>query len=163
MKPLNAPDKHYLLAAQGWIELGNNAEALIELDKISSAHRGHPDVVQVRRQLCGSVETEDTVFDIARTICALEPLLPVAADKIQNSPSRRPLSQSKSTAALTARLPELFAIPYNLACYACQLGSVKEAWEWFRMAVEMSDEEQIRELALNDPDLAPLWDRIRSM
>ena len=35
MKPLEPPDSFHLLAAQGWLELGNHVEANEELDKIT--------------------------------------------------------------------------------------------------------------------------------
>jgi hypothetical protein len=63
----------------------------------------------------------------------------------------------------SVKLPLLFAVPYNLACYACQLGNLKEAWEWLQVAVELCDAEEIRNLAINDPDLEPLWDQVREL
>jgi len=37
MKPLSAPDSHYLRAAQGWCELHAFAEADAELDNITAS------------------------------------------------------------------------------------------------------------------------------
>jgi hypothetical protein len=163
MKHLEPPDTHYLLAAQGWLELGNQAEAFHELDKIAPAVRMHPDVVKMRWQIYGKAQPWRTVLDIAKTICRLEP---ISLGQSKPPQAAVPLSVSENqvrSKAAAIRLPDLYAIPYNLACYACQLGNVSEAWEWFQMAIEMSDFEELRRLALNDPDLAPLWDRIRGL
>ena len=47
MKPLEPPDSLHLQAAQGWLELGNHAEAEAELDNITASSREHPDVINV--------------------------------------------------------------------------------------------------------------------
>jgi len=48
IKPLSETDQRHLLAAQGWVELGNHIEADSELDKIVNEYRVHPDVLEVR-------------------------------------------------------------------------------------------------------------------
>jgi hypothetical protein len=52
-------------------------------------------------------------------------------------------------------------IPYNLACYACQLGDLDDARRWLERAVALRSRADLRRLALNDHDLQPLWDEIR--
>ena len=51
-------------------------------------------------------------------------------------------------------------IRYNLACYACRLGRLKEAWEWLEDAFELSDANQVKLMALDDPDLELFWTKI---
>jgi hypothetical protein len=51
-------------------------------------------------------------------------------------------------------------IPYNLACYACQLGRLKNAWGWLEEAFEVGDSKALKLMALDDPDLEPLWAEI---
>lgn len=167
MKPLEPPDRHHLMAAQGWLDLGNREEASLELERIAPELRFHPDVVKVRWRLYGRNENWHTVLRIARTICDLEPI----SDPVETPvswPARRASLGSRKTPVLRSGggpigLPELFAIPYNLACYACQLGNVNEAWEWFKMALDMADASELRRIALNDPDLEPLWKRISKL
>jgi hypothetical protein len=49
-------------------------------------------------------------------------------------------------------------IAYNLACYMCQLGRKKEAWNWLERAFDAAtDPKSIKTMALDDPDLEPLW------
>ena len=59
------------------------------------------------------------------------------------------------------RFPENEAIPYNLSCYACQFGDLVLAMHWFQAAEKIGDPEKIREVALQDPDMEPIWDRIK--
>ena len=54
------------------------------------------------------------------------------------------------------------AIPYNLACYACQFGNLELALDWFQAAKQVGDPDKIREVALLDPDKEPIWDQIRA-
>jgi hypothetical protein len=54
----------------------------------------------------------------------------------------------------------LFAIRYNLACYACQLGNQEEAWDWLEDAFELGDSKRVKLMALDDLDLEPFWAEI---
>ena len=48
VKPLEHPDSLHLQAAEGWLDLGNCAEASKELEQITPHLRSHPDVLKVR-------------------------------------------------------------------------------------------------------------------
>jgi hypothetical protein len=42
--------------------------------------------------------------------------------------------------------------------YTCQLGRKKEAWNWLEKAFDAAtDPKPIKTMALDDPDLEPLW------
>jgi hypothetical protein len=56
--------------------------------------------------------------------------------------------------------PKEWVIRYNLACYACQLGKHKEAREWLKIAFSTGEANQVKLMALHDPDLEPLWKQI---
>jgi hypothetical protein len=53
--------------------------------------------------------------------------------------------------------PKVYMIPFNLACYESQLHWFKEAEKWFKKAMAI-DEKTVKKLAIDDPDLKPLWD-----
>ena len=55
------------------------------------------------------------------------------------------------------RFPQVWTIPYNLACYCAQLGRLDECEEWFKKAMTI-DKQTVRQAAVDDPDLKPLWD-----
>ena len=55
------------------------------------------------------------------------------------------------------QFPQEPTIPYNLACYTCQLHhDPAETFAWLEKAVAAGEREEIFRLALSDPDLAPL-------
>lgn len=58
------------------------------------------------------------------------------------------------------RFPREAIIPFNLACYECQLGDQETALRYLREAESL--EPSCRALALRDCDLAPLWPRLDS-
>ncbi len=54
--------------------------------------------------------------------------------------------------------PKLWVIRHNLACYACVMGQIKIAMERLKQASDLaSQNEDIRQQALNDPDLEKIW------
>src|SRR5438477_3985711 len=57
-----------------------------------------------------------------------------------------------------AKFPRDAAIPYNLACYYCQLGQIKNAKNYLKKAFEIDLD--WRMAALEDEDLRPLWDSV---
>lgn len=58
--------------------------------------------------------------------------------------------------AVVARFPKDSIIPYNLACYACQLGDEVGAQNWILLATRLRPKEEVRAMGLEDPDLKPL-------
>jgi hypothetical protein len=59
-----------------------------------------------------------------------------------------------------AKFPREGAIPYNLACYYCQLGEMETAKDYLKKAFEI--DLNWRTAALNDDDLKPLWDSLQT-
>ena len=55
------------------------------------------------------------------------------------------------------KFPTVQVIPYNLACYAAQLGDLAAASDWLAQAFKLGNKKEIKLQALDDPDLAPLW------
>jgi hypothetical protein len=48
-------------------------------------------------------------------------------------------------------------VPYNLACYACQLGQIDMARRLLKRAFFVGDAKSVKLAALADPAFAPLW------
>jgi hypothetical protein len=56
------------------------------------------------------------------------------------------------------KFPGEHLVRYNLACYAAQLGRLADAQAWLARAFEIADDlAQMKLMALDDPDLEPLW------
>lgn len=162
---LSPSDVHYLKAALGWVELGNLDEAQEELAWIDAASQHHPAVLEVRWQLEAHRQQWETALAVA------EELFQAAPDRVSSWVHRAySLRRAKSGglgAAHEALLPAVekfpneLIVPYNLACYVAQLGQLEAAWEWLLRATKVSDAATILKMALADPDLEPLWDRLK--
>ena len=66
-------------------------------------------------------------------------------------------------APVAEKFPAVSTIPYNLACYACQLGNPAEARQWLAKAIEIGGVDDIKRMALADPDLKPMWEEIKKL
>lgn len=53
-----------------------------------------------------------------------------------------------------------YLIAYNLTCYECQLGNQKRALQNLEEAIDLAGKKDIRQMALDDPDLEPIWPNI---
>jgi hypothetical protein len=61
------------------------------------------------------------------------------------------------------KFPREVLIPYNLACYQCQLGDLEESRKYLRLAFKIGGRRQLLALALDDPDLKPIRDDLGSL
>jgi Flp pilus assembly protein TadD len=167
MRKLEPPDTHYLMAAIGWCELGNLSEARAELTHISPAQQEHPDVLEVRWAIAAGQECWEEGLQVARALLRAAPKRPTGwlhrAYALRRVPNG---SVQKACAALLpafAKFPNEATISFNLSCYACQMGHLAAAREWLQRAIAIEGKEKIREQALNDSDLEPLWNEIREL
>ena len=162
VRKLEPPDLHHLNAAVGWLELGKPAESRIELDRIAPEHRTHPAVLDVRWRICAVVKDWLGALDAAERLIDLDPKNPCGW--INQSYSLHELGMTAK--ALDRLLPVAEKFPsnafvhYNLACYACQLGNLQDARSWLEAAIRIKGRKRIRQMALSDPDLKPLWGEI---
>jgi len=167
MQRLEPPDSHYISAAVGWLELGVPKEAEAELDQIAAGLQMHPDVLEVRWVILAQTRRWDAALEIARTLLRKAPHR--SSGWLHQAYSLRRLGQQGLKDAWDALLPayDKFprepTIPYNLSCYACQMSRFEEARTWLRRALKLGDKDKIKQMALDDPDLEPLWDEIKKL
>jgi Flp pilus assembly protein TadD len=164
MEALDYPDLHHASAVEGWLDLDMPAEAAAQFVQLSTNARRHPSVLELQWRLqtvqldwAGAVAT-------ARELMLLAPWLPngwihcsFALHEL-----RRTTEALENLLQAEPRFPTNSIIPYNLACYACQLGDLSTARRWLRRAIELKGIDNLRSLAMDDPDLAPLWPEIAS-
>jgi tetratricopeptide (TPR) repeat protein len=166
MKPLEPPDSHYLSAAIGWLGLGNVAEAGAELEKIAPQFQSHPDVLAVQFDIHAAAGKWDAAAEIAGTLTRLEPEQPGAWISLAYATRRKTgggIPQARAILIQAQRtFPKEQIIAYNLACYDCQLGDLDAAKVWLDKACTLGDARKIKHMALQDPDLEPLWSDIRA-
>lgn len=165
---VHAPDLHHLKAAVGWLELGNAAEALVELDQMNPALQHHPDVLETRWLALAETKVWDTAVEVARNLITAAPHR--ALGWLHHSYALRRASNGGLLAAFNAlapvapKFPEEATIPYNLACYCCQLErDPAETMRWLQQAIAVGGRKDILAMALQDPDLKPLSAEIQKL
>lgn len=158
---------HYLSAAEGWLELGNIAEANAELARIDVAFQNHPEVLQMRWAICVEEKNWPTALEVARVLMEVAPEASVGwlhrAYAIRRVPEGGLQAAWDVLFPALEKFPESSIIPYNLACYACQMQQMAQARALLRRAVKVGGKAQIKQLALDDSDLEPLWAEIRAL
>lgn len=163
MLNLEPPDSHHVNAAVGWVELGNPAEARAELERVSSKFFQHPEVLEARWQILAAERRWSDALAMARQIKDQTP--DRVTGWINQSFCLHELKRTQEAyielLLAAKRFPKFSVIPYNLACYACQLGDHDDAKRWLKKAIKIGDPKAIREMALSDPDLAPMHEVIR--
>ncbi len=168
MQTLEPSDRHHLSAVEGWFELGNLHEAMVEWERLSPHARRHPVALELRWRLHAQRGEWDRALEVAEEMVTRAPELRHSWLHRSYAMRRAPGGGlEKAWAALRPaadRFPDEELIAYNLACYATQLGRLDEGWEWFLRAMQITgDGRRIRRMALVDEDLQPLWERIRGL
>ena len=147
------------------MELGNSAEALAEAGQIAPRWRRHPEVLALYWEIHAARKQWGEALEAARTSVQLAP---ERVDSwIRQSFALHELRRTQE--AWDALLPvvDLFpadsTIPYNLACYSCQLDQMPAALNFLKRAMKPRGKEEVRAMALKDEDLKPLWDQIKRL
>ena len=160
--PLEPPDQQYWQAAIGYVELGMFQDANDQLEKIDPFNRAAPEVLAVRLAIYRGLKKWELMQQIAKRLKEFQP------DNVQWTISlayatRRAYSIDVAMEILIdaeAKFPREAAIPYNLACYYCQLGEMEKAKRYLKEAFEI--DLNWRKAALDDEDLRPFWDSLQT-
>lgn len=161
---LELGDYHRVNAALGWLGLKCPAEARAELDAIAATQQSHPAVLEARWLLCSHEQLWSDALAVADRELATAP--DEAGGWLHRAYALRRVAGGGLTKAWEALLPaaDKFpgepVIPYNLACYACQLGDPGSARDWLQRAVSAGGRETIKKMALADEDLKAMWPEI---
>lgn len=165
---LEPPTTHYLRAAIGWLELGCHSEAGEEIARIAPEFLDHPDVLEVRWEVCAKSQSWEAALKVAETLVRVMPNR--SSGWVHRAYAMRRVRHGGLQLAWSLLRPavEMFPkediIPYNLACYAAQQGRLDAAWDWLQKSMMINgDVKVIQKRALADADLQPLWERIRRM
>ncbi len=167
MRALQPPDTHCLSAAVGWLELGNLAEAKAELAQVQGPHQSHPDVLEVRWLIAAEEHQWQEGLQVAESLIKAAPERPSSwlhqAYAVRRIPGGTVQKAWDALLPAYEKFPKEPVIPYNLSCYACQMEQLDVARLWLKRAAEVGSKERIKRMALEDPDLKPLWQEIRDL
>ena len=163
MEPLELAACHALRSVQGWIELGQTAEARRELEALPADWLAHPDVWSVQWQLLAAEERWTEALEMASRLVRVAPRDPTSW--IHRSYCLHELNRThealEELLPATNLFPKVDTIFYNLACYTCQLGMFVDAQGWLKRAYAAGNKSDLMRMALADKDLKPLWATIR--
>lgn len=164
MQTFEPPDHHHFQAAIGWLDLGNASEAALEIDKMAPELQAQPIVLELRWQIQAEAKDWSSCLETAQTLVERYP--DGHSGWLHRAYALRRASGGGLQAAWNALLPaadrfsDVYLIPFNLSCYACQMGRLPEARDWLKRAFAVADKagllDEIRYLAQEDPDLEPL-------
>jgi tetratricopeptide (TPR) repeat protein len=168
MPSLEPPDNHFLDAATGWLMLGNAVESWREFEQIRPEARNHPAAVEFLWHYFAHEKRWLEAADVAGMLVAACPDEPSAW--IHRSFALHELRRTQEAFDLllpaAKRFPKETTVPYNLACYTCQLGDLPTARRWFQRVLTLAKSlaEKLHRLraALDDADLEPLWPELRA-
>ena len=165
MNPLEPPDSFHWTAAQGWLELGNPAEANVELEKISPAARDHPGVLMVRWRINTKLGRWEEGIQIADAIIQLAPEIPVGWINKATSLHALKRYQEAYDALFPAfeKFPDDKFVLYDMACYECLLGRLDKATQLLKKVFAGDESMTFKKMAMLDSDLEPLREQIQGL
>jgi predicted Zn-dependent protease len=159
IRPLAYPAGFHLRGAEGWLELGDVAEANRELEQIAAEHSNHPQVLLSRWQLDIKAQKWNECLDIALILAERFPDNPCGWIALAQTLyyTQRIAEAYQIGIAKAEEFSESSRLLYDTARYACLLGKRKEAEHYLRLAMAVGDAKSIKLRALADPDLEALW------
>ena len=151
---------HHIQAAEGWLGLGNPAEAAVELDRIKAENCEHPAVLVIRCSVFYAAKNWQKVFEIAEALTKVAPGDPFGW--LNRSHALHFMGRTQEAwdglLPMAPKFKRLYAVPYDLACYAAVLGNLDTARAWLDKALAVTNEPNKLKLhAHEDPDLKDLW------
>ena len=161
---LDLPEGRHVLAAEGWLGLGCPVEARAELNQIPSLLRLHPEVLKVRWGIYAAEKKWNEALEVAGVLTEIQS--EEAIGWVNRSFSLHELKRTQEARAnllqVISKFPADPIVHYNLACYECQLGDMDQARKWLESAFRLGDRNRMKPMALEDPDLRPLWAALKS-
>jgi len=146
-----------LRAAIGFIELGLLEDAIFELESLPPEDRARSSVLALRLEIYRTAEKWLLMEVVARELWKRHQGEPVYWNDLAWAVRRADSINAAQKILLDAvvRFPGDAMTHFNLGCYACQLGDIKQAKTRVGRAIELDSKFKL--LALDDPDLEPMW------
>ena len=144
------------------MELGLPKEAEAELEKLEDEDRASKEAWVLRCKIYQATEEWEAMREVAKHLVSLAPDVAeywvwaaVATRKAEN------LEGAEQILRFALKyLPADAMIQYHLACYASQLGRLKEARDRLKVALNACG--NLKHKAIQEPDLEPMWASVGS-
>jgi tetratricopeptide (TPR) repeat protein len=132
-------------------------EANAELENVDPFNRTTPEVLSIRAAIYHGLQKWELLRVVALQLTRLDPANVQWVVSLAYATRRAVSIELARDILLTAKanFSNEPVIPFNLACYHCQLGQLETAKDYLREAFEIDP--QWRGAALEDEDLVPLW------
>lgn len=148
-----------LRAAEGWLELGDWRSAEEELAQIRPELQDHLMVLKLRVEVQSIAKQWERVVELAGVLIGHVP--EQSLGYLRRAYALHELKRTKEAwdtlLPVVGKFLDEWVVPYNLACYAAQLGEIETARKWLDRAYKLGDAKTLKQEARRDPDLAPLW------
>lgn len=152
-------EKH-VEAALGYIQLGMFEEANDEIEQLPLEEKTSPGVLQLRAAIYSETKSWHLLREVAGFLVDSIPW--DSQHWIWLAYATRRTTDISAAEVILLRALELHRgeamIYFNLACYAAQTGRIGEGKERLQEAIRL--EPDVRTVALDDPDLLPLWEAL---
>jgi predicted Zn-dependent protease len=149
-----------LKASIGYLELGMLQEAAGELESLQPEIKNSTAVLCVRMEIYRSAKKWSLMEVVARELWKRHPDDSTYWINLAWVVRRKESIEAAQIILLEAleRFPNDAMTNYNLGCYACLLGDMDNAKKFVGDAIKLDSKYKL--MALDDPDLEPLWDMI---
>lgn len=160
-------DRHCLREAEGWLDLGGAAEALDELNQISSTGSSSIDVLRARYSALAATDQWNCALMVSEVAVTMFPASSETWLWRAHAVRVTTRSAEKARDALSPagdKFPDDPIILLNLALYETELGDEPRATGWLRKthkaATHTHTVDVVRQLVQQDGHLRSLWDSV---
>jgi len=154
---LSPEDFQHLTAADGYCELKMYLDADAELEQIPDKRRHLPDVLAINLKIYDGM-----MHVMAKNLVEYDPDNEQWWAALASSTRWAENIEAAKSILLDGlkKHPNEALLYYDLACYECQLGDLPGSMKLLKKAFKLETEYRI--YALEDEDLMPLWDLLKS-
>jgi tetratricopeptide (TPR) repeat protein len=146
-----------LMPVLGYIDLGMFEDAWEELETLPPELRANGAVLDLRITIYHRLGKWESARMLAESLAKKFPENPHWWIQWAYSARREKSVYAARSVLMEAatRHPDVALIPYSLACYSCEEGSIETAKNLLTTAFAMDP--KLRKIALDDPDLEPIY------
>jgi predicted Zn-dependent protease len=150
----------HIQRGDGFLDLKMIDRAREELEQVGKFDRRCDAYIEAALRLAMADSRWNDAAQFARTLIDRRPNEPAFLVQLAYAVRRGESIEAARDILLDAgkRFPKVAVIPFNLACYECQLGHADAAMSFLQKAFKL--DASCREQALEDDDLKPIWDKL---